>query len=327
MPGDTAYAAHRYAAETYDQVRSANGISAQVDATLRDRLSLNAGVRLERDKVNGAGEGAATLPMLGAAYALGGSDFRARVRTAYGKAVRWPEMRGLGLDQLTYQRAYRPALAPEQQAGVEVGIDVSFRDVVGLQVTRYDQMASGLRQLVALAPTTEQPWVRYEFQNVGEIANRGWEMQAYVRHGPVSLSGTLALTSSRVSSLAEGYTGDLQAGDRMLGVPARTMSLNASWTAGDWSASTTIARAFDWMNYDRAGLALLATQPICTELRDYWTHYDGVTHLRATLSRNLPYGLTALLTGDNLLDKQVGEPDNLTAVPGRTISLGLRAAF
>jgi iron complex outermembrane receptor protein len=34
-----------------------------------------------------------------------------------------------------------------------------------------------------------------------------------------------------------------------------------------------------------------------------------------------------VLTADNLLDRQRGEPDNLTIVPGRTLLLGLRAAF
>ncbi|NUR35196.1 MAG: hypothetical protein HOQ17_07970 [Gemmatimonadaceae bacterium] len=33
------------------------------------------------------------------------------------------------------------------------------------------------------------------------------------------------------------------------------------------------------------------------------------------------------LSGENLLNRQLGEPDNVTVVPGRTINLGLRTAF
>ena len=33
------------------------------------------------------------------------------------------------------------------------------------------------------------------------------------------------------------------------------------------------------------------------------------------------------LSGENLLNRQLGEPDNVTVVPGRTITLGLRTAF
>jgi iron complex outermembrane receptor protein len=34
-----------------------------------------------------------------------------------------------------------------------------------------------------------------------------------------------------------------------------------------------------------------------------------------------------VLTGENLLDLQRGEPDNATIVPGRTVLLGVRAAI
>jgi iron complex outermembrane receptor protein len=33
------------------------------------------------------------------------------------------------------------------------------------------------------------------------------------------------------------------------------------------------------------------------------------------------------LTGENLLNYQRGEPDTMTIVPGRTITLGVRARF
>jgi len=64
-----------------------------------------------------------------------------------------------------------------------------------------------------------------------------------------------------------------------------------------------------------------------TELRDYWREYDGVTRLRATFSRDLYPGLAFVMTGDNLLGTQRGEPDNVTVVPGRTITAGLQAKF
>jgi iron complex outermembrane receptor protein len=36
---------------------------------------------------------------------------------------------------------------------------------------------------------------------------------------------------------------------------------------------------------------------------------------------------TFVLLGDNLLDHQEGEPDNITVLAGRTVSLGIRARF
>jgi iron complex outermembrane receptor protein len=63
------------------------------------------------------------------------------------------------------------------------------------------------------------------------------------------------------------------------------------------------------------------------ELRSYWKRYPGVTHLRASASWFLSPGFALTLLGDNLLDRQTGEPDNITVLPGRTFSLGFRADF
>ncbi len=223
--------------------------------------------------------------------------------------------------------------------------------MASLQVTRYDQLASGLVQCVSI-PTGgtaipvraavdpydpdahgQRDQMAYQLQNVGAIANRGWELQASTSLSRLFLSGTLAYTDSRVQSTASGYSGDLQPGDRVLGVPAWTGSLLASWTAGGWSTSLGAYRAYDWIDYDRMALAQLGTSAhafrdlVGSALRSYWLRYPGITHLRATAAHDIGRGFTLLLTGDNLLNQQVGEPDNVTVLPGRTITLGVRAAF
>jgi len=38
-------------------------------------------------------------------------------------------------------------------------------------------------------------------------------------------------------------------------------------------------------------------------------------------------GLGVVVTGANLLDRQRGEPDNSTLLPGRTLTAGVRATF
>jgi hypothetical protein len=37
--------------------------------------------------------------------------------------------------------------------------------------------------------------------------------------------------------------------------------------------------------------------------------------------------MTFSVDGENLLNEQRGEPDNITVLPGRTISAGLRVSF
>lgn len=151
------------------------------------------------------------------------------------------------------------------------------------------------------------------------------------RHGPLALAGTLSLVDSRVRKVAQTYTGDLRAGDRMLDVPARTLSLSTTWSAAHWSATVGASRAEDWIYYDRLTLAELyaagnrdMTGPA---LRRYWVTYPGVTRLRAAVTSDLFYGFSLSVVGENLLDEQTGEPDNVTVLPGRTIVLALRRVF
>jgi iron complex outermembrane receptor protein len=234
-----------------------------------------------------------------------------------------------------HMRSQSLNLAPEEQSGIEGGFDLQLGRTFTLGATRFDQTASGLIQRTTLpGDTAFAKGPRAMWENVGEIGNHGWELQARVERGPIALTGNLSLVDSRVRRLAAGYSGDLQAGDRMLAVPARTMGLTASVTQPDWFVSMTAYRASDWINYDRLGLAQAVvnassggTQLTGAQLRSFWQPYDGNTHLRLNMSRTLLHGVTALLTADNLLNYQRGEPDNSSVVPGRSISIGFRASF
>ena len=94
------------------------------------------------------------------------------------------------------------------------------------------------------------------------------------------------------------------------------------------------SRSWDWIDYDRVALAgafsnstQTDAQLVGQQLRNYWLNYSGVTRLRASIGRNLFRGVSMTLSGDNLLNRQLGEPDNITVVPGRTITFGLRAVM
>lgn len=319
-----------------DRWTQSTGLVAQATASLRDRLHLTGGLRLERNEGLGDG-GYAALPVVGGVWVAEAGGVSMKVRAAYGSGSRpgrtparnhvWgdPRMELRSLD-----------LSPERQSGLEAGVDLAFGEAVSLQLTGYDQLASGLIQRVSLPVDTMggQPHTPYAPQSVGQISNRGWEMQGIARLGRLSVEGAAAGVESRVRRLEAAYRGDLRAGDRMLEVPAFTLSGTAAWTEGRWGASLTAYRAFDWINYDRLGLARAfraqsgsAYRMTGIRLRDYWRRYDGVTRVNASATLQLPRGATLVLTGYNLLDRQQGEPDNLTVVPGRTLMLGLRAAF
>ena len=324
---------------------------AQANVSWRDAGYLTAGLRVERNDILGNSTVSA-LPMIGAAVLHDYGPLTIKLRSAYGRGIRpaanaaretaWFDPRG---------QAHQLSLSPEEQSGIEAGVDFFVGKSFGLQVTRYDQLASGLIQRVAytysdthtegrppgsVAQTQpvrpEDRRIEYTFQNVGEITNRGWELKSDVTVAALSIGGTFSTVDSRVRRVARGYTGDLRLGDRMLEVPARTGSITAALAGAGWTGFVTASRSWDWINYDGVALAGAfsnSTQSdsalVGQQLRNYWLRYGGVTRLRASIGRNLFRGLGFTLSGENLLNRQHGEPDNITVVPGRTLSFGLRA--
>ncbi|HEY2375647.1 MAG TPA: TonB-dependent receptor [Gemmatimonadaceae bacterium] len=324
-------------ASDYTTWQSDAGVVAQIDASWQNAVFATSGLRLERTLGLAATNGLLTLPMIGGAAVHDFGPVTTKLRASYGKGIR-PAGTALRASWLAPRSLSQRSLAPEEQSGLEVGVDAFIGRTFALHLTRFDQYAYNLIQPVVIAssltplPSDESSMrLMYALQNVGEITNRGWELESAIARGPLSLSGTVSLVDSRVRQLALGYRGDLQPGDRMLGVPALTTGLTSTWTARRWSASLTATRASDWLNYDGLALASAfstADHPIVGQLlRGYWRSYGGVTRIDAWASRQLFGGLTGILAARNVLDVQRGEPDNLTVVPGRTLTAGVQAKF
>jgi iron complex outermembrane receptor protein len=264
--------------------------------------------------------------------------FTVKARAAYGIGVR-PARSPVDVHRL---RTPDGALDPERQSGVELGTDVFLNRRFALHLTYFDQKASGLIQQVAIStgsmesssgPGPSRRIINYVPQNVGEITNRGWEVESSYDLGSLSLAGAFTAVDSRVQRIARNYTGDLRPGDRMLAVPAATAALTATWTWFGWNTAVSATRAFDWVNYDR--LKLIDDYASCDScfaatisgpvLHRYWMNYDGVTRVRASLSREFSRNLGLRVSADNLTNVQRGEPDNITVLPGRTVLLGVSA--
>ncbi|HYW50035.1 MAG TPA: TonB-dependent receptor, partial [Gemmatimonadaceae bacterium] len=294
------------------------------------------------------------LPAVGASIVRRVGDATWKARLAYGSGMRpartpMRETAWRGADA----GAVTSDLLPEKQAGIEAGVDFFWRRNLSLQVTRFDQRASSLIQQVptyadaslpdAMPPAdtlsgrccgSRPPRFGYALENLGVITNRGWEMTLRQSMGAFSIAGTLSLVQSRVEQVAAGYAGDLRAGDRMLEVPARTTGVVLTWTPRRWQFQLGGTQVADWINYDRLALAgtyLRGGTPARAltgaTLRTYWASYGEVTRLRFAASHDLTRAVTLRLLGENLLDRQRGEPDNVTIVPGRTLSFGLSARF
>lgn len=316
------------------------GVSAQANVSWRDALFFTAGGRVERSTGSTPNAQLSLLPMLGAAYVYDVNGVVLKFRTAYGTGIR--PANSLTRGSTWMARAVTSSvnsLQPESQSGTELGGDLLFGRALALHVTRFDQRASGLIQPVAYTstmPTGNGRWARtvaYTLENVGAIDNHGWELQGGTQFNHLALAGTVTLVDSRVSRVARGYGGDLRVGDRMLDVPARTASLNATWNATRWSVTTGVTRAEDWIGYDRIAIGTALAEPGQerdiggARLRNFWTNYGGVTRVRANVSYRVFGDFSALLGGENLLNVQRGSPDNGTVTAGRTLTLGVRTTF
>ncbi len=323
------------------------GVGMQAAYDIHETLFLTAGVRAERNDGFTAASRFAMLPALGASLVRTTGDLTWKARVAYGAGMRPARnpmreiaSRGIGAG------AVGSDLLPEKQSGVEAGIDLYWRRNLSLQLTRFDQRASSLIQQVPVLEDggarddsagrgeTHYPRYGYTLENLGAISNRGWELSMRQSVGAFSLSGSLSLVSSQVAQVAPGYAGDLREGDRVLGVPGRAAGLALTWTPHRWQFQLGGTQVADWINYDRLALAATylrggtpARGLTGSTLRSYWMSYPEVTRLRASVSHDLTRALTLRFIGDNLLDRQRGEPDNLTIVPGRTLSFGVAARF
>lgn len=317
------------------------GAWAQASLAIRETWFLSAGGRAERTTGATATPQQAAVPMVGVAWVHDRGGRLLKLRGAYGTGLRPARTLMRGSSWLGVAAASgMAALEPETQRGTEVGADLLLGEGLSLHATRFDQRAEGLIQPVAAVSSVlggqgrVQRVMSYTLQNVGAIDNRGWELQARGRWQALTVSGMLSLVDSRVAATARGYRGELRPGDRMLDVPARTLSLAAGWQRGRVALHTGVAHAADWVTYDRATIAEALDagegrgRPLeGAQLRGFWARPTAVTRWRAGGTVRLTGALLLQVNGENLLDVQRGAPDDGAVIPGRTLTLGLRTQF
>ncbi len=311
---------------------NSGGLVAQANLSWHDALFLVAGGRAERAVGFTNTPQNALLPMLGAAYVRDVAGAVVKLRTAYGTGIRPATSLARGATWMGRAVNGRgTTLQPESQTGIEAGLDVVMNRALSVQITRFDQRASGLIQPVGATATYATQTgallqrMTYALENIGAITNRGWELQGRSSIDRLTLAAALSFVDSRVDQVAPGYGGDLRVGDRMLDVPARTYNLGATWTTSRFTLNGTVTRAEDWIGYDRVAIGSAAY--VGSQLRRFWLNYSGVTRVNASATYRLASQWSVLLGGDNLLNVQRGAPDNATVMVGRTLTFGIRSGY
>lgn len=340
-------------ADSADVWYDSRGISAQGTLAWRDQWIASAGLRAEQ--ITGATPAGqhALLPMVGVAYTKHRAGAMLKLRGAFGRGIRPVRsslLSGAAISVVHPRVVSR--LQPESQQGTEFGGDLQFRSGIGLHLTRFDQRATGLVQRVATvrrvigAEGQVHRQVSYHLENVGAISNRGWEFEGTAQVQRLSLAAGLSLVDSRVARVAEGYRGELHAGDRMFDVPASTLTFSAAYLIGPLTFATSAARAADWVETDpqRAGVmsGVGAANQVSSSADFPYTTFSStlgrplptsrnaaltpITRWGASMTYRLHKGLSVVTAGENLLNAQRSVGGGVMPA-GRTVTIGLRTVF
>ncbi|HUF51645.1 MAG TPA: TonB-dependent receptor [Longimicrobiales bacterium] len=297
--------------------RTDRGAFARVEITF-PRLLLSAGLRAEHSSAFGDDHGAAWLPSVGASYGADAGPLALRFRTAWGRAIRPAAPAPLSGTQ-RFTLVENPGLAPEEQTGLELGMDVAMGGLGVISITRFDQTVDDLVHSVPLQTDMISQ------QNVGRIANRGWEAELTVTSGNFSLRASHTAVDSRVVRLTRAYAGELQAGDRVPEVPASTTALTLGHVHGKNSVALTGVRIGEWQSYDWIRLYRDRQTGARTGTpRDYRINYPPLVRIDLSLARRLSSGVEALVKLGNITGERRSGRDNLETAPGRSLSAGLR---
>jgi outer membrane receptor protein involved in Fe transport len=312
------------------------GYFTQAQVGVRDAIFLTAGVRAEDNSNYGADYGLAILPRYGVTLVKEIDAATVKLRASYGRALRTPSAgAALGSVTTTSILLANPRLAPEKQQGWDGGVDLVFGSRGSLSVTTFSQTA---RDLIAFLQVATTPLPTYQYQNIGRVENKGFEVEAaFMPSSRLALRAQYGDVRSRITEVGSAG-GQVEVGDPPVNVPSRTGG--ATLTAIPREGTTIDVgltyvgsrRSTDWV----AELRCLATlsAPECPEAflnsfsyREFLVSYPGFAKFNVGITQHINRRLDAYLAIDNLANKQAYEFDNLQPIIGRKTMLGIEITY
>ena len=195
----------------------------------KNSLFLTAGLRLEDNSNYGPEYGLDKNPRVGLSYAFEVANFQIKPRASWGQSTKAPL-----ITQKDYQEsAYaiflaNPDLGPETQSGYEGGIDLYYGDIFSFEVTYYDQVVkNGITPINVDNPDT--PKREYQYQNINEFFNKGWEFAGKVLLNPFTINFTYSSTDSRYGENQSSANWKYKNGAKKLYTPQSTASLGIGY--------------------------------------------------------------------------------------------------
>ena len=308
-------------ASIVDQSNRNSGYYAEFVVDYKDKLFLTLGERVEQNEYFGKDYGTHYSPRLGLSYLWNIGAAIIKSRAAWGSGGLNPPKANQALrSESQYSiNIGNPDLRPERQSGYELGGDFYFGDNFFMEITYFDQLfLDGIANDPSIddLQTLKQ---EYWYINLGQIINRGWEIAAKTRLGPVDISANYSILDSRwgEDSLRQNdpiYEGFYDKGKRRNDVPQSTGNLSLTFNIPSLSKHSKKGGSFvidmshigkkvgrDWLLY-YDGLYNPDVEPYTYYSKDLLMDYDAHTMLRVRFNYWITNKASVFIDIRNLTD-------------------------
>ena len=208
-------------------------------------------------------------------------------------------------------------------------MDLYLGNRLSLSATYYDQTAINLIDIVSLGVTEPLLLPTYQYQNVGEIDNWGWEFEGSFDAYPIRVDATFSTMNSDVKKLSPTYGGSLKPGDKNRRVPEHVAGATLVYNFHRGSTSLEFSRIGSWLETDVLAYygGRYGDDPYLGSYQAYLTDYDPITKLHFQIERSINDRFGASIRVENLTNNQDGEPTNSSLTRGRAVTVSLRATY
>ena len=256
-------------ASLVDQSNQNSGYYAELLLDYNDKLFLTLGERIEQNEYFGKDYGTHYSPRVGISHVSEIGRIIMKSRAAWGRGgINPPKaMYALPSESDYSINIGNPGLEPERQSGYELGGDFYFGDNFFVEVTYFDQLflngISNDRSIDDLYTPKEE----YQYVNLGQIINKGWEIATKTRLGPIDISANYSILDSRwgedtLRQNDPAYEGFFDEGVRRNDVPESTGNLSFSYSIPGYNS--------------KGGSAVIDLNYIGKKKgRDWLLYYDG----------------------------------------------------
>ena len=259
-------------ASIVDQSNQNSGYYAELVLDYNDQLFLTFGERVEQNEFFGKDYGTHYSPRVGASLISEIGSLIMKSRAAWGRGgINPPKaMQALPSESDYSINLGNPDLRPERQSGYEIGGDFYFGDNFFVEITYFDQL---FLDGVANDPSIDDLYTakqEYQYINLGQIINKGWEIATKIRIGTLDISANYSILDSRwgEDSLRQNdpiYEGFFDKGVRRNDVPESTGNLTFSYYIPGYNAKSK-----------KGGSVVLGINYIGKKKgRDWLLYYDG----------------------------------------------------